>query len=105
MSNQQQQMMRQAQAMMKKMTAAQEELAEQETTVTVGGGTVSVSITGDGMVTAIEIKPEVVDADDVEMLQDLILAGVNEAITAAKELEGEIMGGIAGGLGLPPGLL
>lgn len=105
MSNQQQQMMRQAQAMMKKMTAAQEELAEQETTVSVGGGTVNVTITGDGMITAIDIKPEVVDPDDVEMLQDLILAGVNEAIAAAKELEGEVMGGIAGGLGLPPGLL
>ena len=104
MSNQQA-MLRQAQAMMKKMQKAQEELASQETTVSAGGGMVEATIRGDGEFSAITIDPQAVDPDDVEMLQDIILSAVNEAVRAAKELEGELMGGVAGGLNLPPGLL
>ena len=73
---------------------------------TAGGGAVRVVITGSGEMRAIEIDPSAVDPAEVEMLQDLVLTAVNDAITRAKELEREWMGRIAGGLGLPgmPGL-
>lgn len=101
----QQAMMRQAQAMMKKMQKAQEELAAREVTGSAGGGMVEATVNGAGEFLAVTINPDVVDPDDVEMLQDLVVAACNEAVRAAKELEGEMMGGIAGGLGLPPGML
>jgi DNA-binding YbaB/EbfC family protein len=66
------------------------------TAVVAGGGTSLKSVT---------IDPDAVDPDDVEMLQDMVVAAVNEALRAAKELESETMGDIAGGLGLPPGLV
>ena len=99
------QMMRQAQAMQRKMAKAQEELAEREVTGSAGGGVVTATATGSGQLKGIEIDPDVIDPDDVEMLQDMITAAVNEALRAAKELETELMGDIAGGLGLPPGLV
>jgi nucleoid-associated protein EbfC len=99
------QMLRQAQAMQRKMAEAQEELAQREVTGSAGGGMVTATATGGGELKTIEINPEAVDPDDVEMLQDMVTAAVNEALRAAKELEQEIMGDIAGGMGLPPGLV
>ena len=94
-----------AREMQANMAKAQEELAEREVTGTAGGGMVTAIATGAGELKAIEINPEAVDPDDVEMLQDMVTAAVNEALRAAKELEQEVMGDIAGGLGLPPGIV
>ena len=99
------QMMKQVQAMQRKLGKAQEELAEKEVSGSAGGGMVTAVVNGGGTaVRSISINPEAVDPDDVEMLQDMVVAAVNEALRAAKELEAETMGGIAGGLGLPPGM-
>ncbi len=100
------QMMKQAQAMQRKLLKAQEELAGKEVSGSAGGGMVTAVVNGAGTeVRSITVNPEAVDPDDVEMLQDMVVAAVNEALRAAKELESEMMGGVAGGLGLPPGLL
>ena len=92
-------MMKQAQKMQAEMAKVQEELAEKVVDATVGGGAVSVSVNGKKEVLSISIKPEVVDPDDVEMLQDLILAAVNEALRKADEMADGEMGKITGGLG------
>ena len=100
------QMMKQVQAMQRKLNKAQEELAQKDVTGSAGGGMITAVVNGGGTeVRSISINPEAVDPDDVEMLQDMVVAAVNEALRAAKELEAETMGGIAGGLGLPPGLI
>ncbi|HSK97742.1 MAG TPA: YbaB/EbfC family nucleoid-associated protein [Euzebyales bacterium] len=99
------QMLRQAQALQRKLARAQEEIAELEVTGTAGGGTVNAVASGTGDLLRIEIAPEAVDPDDVEMLQDLVVAAVNDALRSARELEQEKLGGLAGGLGLPPGLI
>ena len=99
------QMMRQAQALQRKLMKAQEEIAQMEVTGSAGGGMVTVTVTGAGDVKAISINPEAVDPDDVEMLEDMVLAAVNEALRSAKDLEQEKLGGLTGGMGLPPGLL
>lgn len=99
------QMLRQAQAMQRKMAKAQEELGEHEVTGSAGGGVVTVTVSGAGEIKAVHIDPEAVDPEDVEMLQDMVTAAVNEGLRAAKELEQELLGDIAGGMGLPPGLL
>jgi DNA-binding YbaB/EbfC family protein len=95
-----------AQQVQAQMAQAQEELREKTLEVTAGGGAIRVVITGAQEVRAIEIDPSAVDPAEVEMLQDLILAAINEAIARSKELERERMGAVAGGLGLPgmPGL-
>ena len=99
------QMMKQAQAMQRKLMKAQEDLAEQEVSGSAGGGMVTVVVNGSGTeVKSVAINPEAVDPEDVEMLQDLVVAAVNEGLRAAKELEAETMGGLAGGMGLPPGM-
>ncbi len=98
-------MMRQAQALQKKLLEAQGELADAEVSGSAGGGMITVRVTGAGELRSITIDPEVVDPSDVEMLQDMVLAAVNEGLRAAKNLEQERLGGLAGGLGLPPGLL
>jgi nucleoid-associated protein EbfC len=98
-------MMRQAQALQRKLMEAQGALADEEVTGSAGGGMVTVLATGAGEIRAVTIQPEVVDPDDVELLQDMVLAAVNEALRASKELEQDRLGGLAGGLGLPPGLL
>ena len=97
-------MMKQAQKMQAEMAKVQEELAEKVVDATVGGGAVSVSVNGKKEVLSISIKPEVVDPDDVEMLQDLILAAVNEALRKADEMADGEMGKITGGLGGGGGL-
>ena len=95
-----------AQQMQTQMAQAQEELKETTLEATAGGGAVRVVITGAQEIRAIEIDPSAVDAEEVDMLQDLILTAVNDAIARSKELERERMASVAGGLGLPgmPGL-
>ena len=100
------QMMRQAQAMQRKLEEKQAQLAEEEVSGQAGGGMVTVTVNGTGdQVRSVTISPEAVDPDDVEMLADMVTAAMNEALRAAKEYEQEQLGGIAGQLGLPPGML
>jgi len=99
------QMMKQAQALQRKLAKAQEELADLEVEGSAGGGVVHAVASGAGELRSITISPDVVDPDDVEMLQDLVVAAVTEALRSAKALEQERLGSLAGGLGLPPGLL
>ena len=100
-----QKQMAQMQAVQRKMEAMQAEIDEMETTATAGGGAVSVTVNGKKQVTKLEIKQEVVDPDDVEMLQDLVMAAVNEAIRQMEEIAANEMNKLTAGLGLPPGLM
>ena len=95
-----------AQQVQTQMAQAQDELREKTLEATAGGGAIRVTITGAQEVRAIEIDPSAVDPAEVEMLQDLILTAVNDAISRSKELERERMAAVAGGMGLPgvPGL-
>ena len=95
-----------AQQMQAQMAQAQQELAETTMEATAGGGAVRIVITGAQEVRSVEIDPSAVDPDEVDMLQDLVMTAVNEAISRSKELERERMGKIAGGMGIPgmPGL-
>ena len=86
-----QQLMRQAQQMQRKMQEAQEKIAETEVTGVAGGGMVEVTMTADKNPVAVTIKPEAVDPDDVEMLEDLILAAYNDAYSKAEEEEKRLM--------------
>ena len=95
-----QNMMRQAQQMQQKMQQLQEEVEQREVEATAGGGVVRVVATGKKVIKSIEIKPEAVDPDDVEMLEDLVMAAVNEAIAKADEMMQQEMGKITGGLNL-----
>lgn len=97
-------MMKQAQQMQKKMAAMQDELASQEVEASVGGGKVVVKGNGAGEISSIRIDPAVVDPDDVEMLEDLVLSGVKQAIEQGKAINQEEMGKLTSGLGLPPGM-
>ena len=90
-----------AQQMQAQVAQAQAELRETTLDVTAGGGAVRVTITGAQELRAIEIDPGAVDSQEVEMLQDLVMTAVNEAINRSKELERERMSRIAGGMGLP----
>ncbi len=101
-----QQVAKMAQQMQAQMAQAQEELKDTTLEATAGGGAVRIVITGAQEVRSVEIDPSAVDGDEVEMLQDLVMTAMNEAIMRSKELERERMGRIAGGMGLPgmPGL-
>ena len=99
-----QQMLKQVQKMQADMVAAQEQLKDEVVEASAGGGMVTVKVSGDLEVKAIAIDPEAVDPEDVEMLQDMVLAAVNEALRAAQELAAKRLGGITGGLGGPGGL-
>ncbi len=100
-----QKMMKQAQQMQAKMQQAQEELAVKTVEVTAGGGKITVTANGAGDILAIKISKDVVDPNDVEMLEDLILSGVQKAIEDGRALMQAEMGKITGGMGgLPPGL-
>ena len=79
---------------------AQEELKEQTTTVTAGGGVITVVVNGNQEIKELRLAAEVVDPDDVEMLQDLILAAVNEALDKSREMMAQQFSGLTGGLGL-----
>ena len=94
------QMMKQMQKMQADMAAAQDALAEATVEGSAGGGMVKVVVTGTGDVQSVEIKPEVVDPDDVEMLEDLVTAAVNEGLRASQELQAEKMGSVTGGIDL-----
>ena len=94
-----QQLLKQAQKMQQDMIAAQESLKDELVEASAGGGMVTVEVTGDLSVKSIRIKPEAVDPDDVELLQDMVLAAVNEALRSAQELAASKLGGLAGGLG------
>jgi len=95
-----QQLMRQAQKMQQDMQRKQAELQAQEFTATAGGGMVTATVTGARELTALTIAPECVDPDDVEMLQDLVTAAVNEALRTAAETCEKELGRITGGMGL-----
>ncbi len=97
-------MMQQAKKMQEQMLQAQEELSQREVTATAGGGKVTVVANGAGDVISIKIAKEVVDPEDVEMLEDLILSGVQKAIEDGKALAQSEMSKLTGGMGLPPGL-
>ncbi len=92
-------LMKQAQRMQRQMEEKQEELANKEWEAQAGGGAVKVKVSGQKEVTSVTIAPEVVDPDDIEMLQDLIIAAVNEAFKAMEEETNEVMSSLAGGLG------
>ena len=103
-----QQLMKQAQKMQEQLAAAQAELAEAEVSGSAGGGLVTATVKGSGELVSVVIDPQVVDADDVETLQDLIVAAVRDANRAATELANQkmgpvtgAMGGLGGGLGIP----
>jgi DNA-binding YbaB/EbfC family protein len=99
-----QKMMKQVQQAQQRMAAVQEELAGKTVDATAGGGMVKVVVSGDGMLQSISLEKEVVDPEDVDMLQDLIVAAVNEGKRRASELAAAEMQKAAGGMGLPPGM-
>lgn len=94
-------LMKQAQQMQQKMMKLQEEIAQRTLDASVGGGMVTVTVNGKSEVLRIKIEPQVVDPNDVEMLEDLILAGVNEALRKAQEMMAEEMSKLTGGLKIP----
>lgn len=94
-----QQLLKQAQKMQQDMMAAQEALKDEVVEASAGGGMVTVQMTGDLILKSIKIDPEAVDPDDVELLQDMVVAAVNEGVRSAQELASAKLGGIAGGLG------
>jgi DNA-binding YbaB/EbfC family protein len=94
-------MMRQVQKLQEEMLEAQEALGEETITATAGGGAVTVVMTGQQRIQSISIAPEVVDPDDVEMLEDLVTAAVNEALQRSQELAAERLGALTGGLRIP----
>jgi len=98
-----QQMLKQVQKMQADMVAAQEALKDEVVEASAGGGMVTVKVSGDLDVKSIAIDPEAVDPEDVELLQDMVLAAVNEGLRAAQEVASKKLGGITGGLGGPGG--
>ena len=92
-------LMKQAQRMQRQMEEAKQELEEKEYTASAGGGAVSVTVSGKKEVVSVKLAEEVVDPEDIEMLQDLIVAAVNEALRKAEEANAELMGKMTGGLG------
>ena len=98
-------LMKQAQKMQKQMEEATKELEEKEITATAGGGAVEVTMTGKKEITKVKLAEEVVDPDDIEMLEDLIMAAANEAIRQIEEASQQSMSRITGGLGGINGLL
>ena len=97
-------MLEQVQQMQAQMQKAQEELKNESVQATAGGGMVTVTATGGGEIKEIKIDPKAIDPDDPEMLEDTIVAAVNEALRAAENLAQTKLGGAMGGLDLPPGL-
>jgi DNA-binding YbaB/EbfC family protein len=95
-----QQMLKQVQKMQQDMMAAQEQLKDEVVEASAGGGMVTVKVSGDLEVKDVRISPEAVDPDDVDLLQDLVMAATNEALRSAQELAATKMGGLTGGLDL-----
>lgn len=94
-------MLKQAQKMQKEMEKLQAEIAEKEVEASVGGGAVVVRATGAKSIVSIKINPEVVDPEDVEMLEDLVMTAVNQALDAAEEMMNTSMSKVTGGMGIP----
>ena len=94
-------MVKQAQKMQDEIVELQNEIEERDFTATVGGGAVEVVVTGKKTIKSLTIKPEVVDKDDIEMLQDLIISAVNEAVNNVEQTTEEEMSKITGGVSLP----
>ena len=94
-------LMKQAQKLQKEIAQAQQELEEKEFEASVGGGAVLVKVNGKKEVLSIKIKEEVVDPDDVEMLEDLVLSAVNEALKKAEDETANKMGKLTGGMNIP----
>ncbi len=92
-------LMKQAQRMQRQMEEGQKELETKEFTASSGGGAVEVTVSGKKEVLKVTLSEEVVDPEDIEMLQDLLVAGVNEALRKAEEATSELMGRMTGGLG------
>lgn len=98
-------LMKQAQRMKAEMEKIQAEAAAKRVEGTAGGGMVTVVCNGQGEVVEVRIDPEVAGPDELEMLQDLVVAAANDALRQARELMNQEMGRVTGGLGLPPGLV
>lgn len=96
-----QKQIQQMQTMQRKMEEMQAELETKEVEATAGGGAVSITVNGKKEIVKVEIKPEVVDPDDVEMLQDLIMVAANEALRQIEEMSQSEMGKLTGGLSIP----
>ena len=96
-----QQLARQAQKLQQQMAKMQEEIEAREFEATAGGGMATAKVNGKKELLSIEIKPEAVDPDDVEMLQDLVVAAVNEALRQAGDAMEQGMGKMTGGMGIP----
>lgn len=96
-------LMKQAQRMQRQMEESQKELEVKEFTAKAGGGAVEVTVTGKKEVAKIKLSEEVVDPDDIEMLEDLVMAATNEALRMAEEANAEVMNKMTGGLGLGGG--
>ena len=94
-------MLGQIQKLQQEMIKAQEALAEETIDVTAGGGAITIVVTGQQRVKSIQLQPEVVDPNDIEMLQDLLVAAVNEAIERSQAYAAEKLQGLTGGLGIP----
>ena len=94
-------LLKQAQKMQSQVMKAQEEFKKQEAEGSAGGGMVTVKLNGGNELVAIKIKPDVVDPEDVEMLQDLVLAAINDALAKAQEMVSSEMGKLTGGLNIP----
>ena len=94
-------MMKQVKKMQEQMEKAQQEIEEREFESTSGGGVVSATVNGKKEVIAIKIDPDVIDPEDGEMLEDLIIAAINDAMKKADEYSGETMGKLTGGLNIP----
>ncbi|MFU8795728.1 MAG: YbaB/EbfC family nucleoid-associated protein [Dehalococcoidia bacterium] len=93
--------LRQAQQLQAKLARAQEELGSMTVDATAGGGVVKVVIDGHQKVHSVEISPEVIESGDAELVQDLVMAAVNEGITKSQELAGKHLGKLTGGLNIP----
>ncbi|MBQ2042154.1 MAG: YbaB/EbfC family nucleoid-associated protein [Firmicutes bacterium] len=102
--NNQQAQMAQLQAMQARFAAAQEEIEKKEAEAGAGGGAVTVKVNGKHELVSVTIKPEACDPEDVEMLQDMIVAAANEAMRQIDEIAEKEMSGVTGGMGLPGGL-
>lgn len=95
------QMMRQAQKMQKELNKAQEEIATMSFEATAGGGMVTAVASGDMAITSLTIDPDAVDPEDVEMLQDMVVAAANEALRGVSELSNQRMSAVTGGMNIP----
>ncbi|QDR82897.1 YbaB/EbfC family nucleoid-associated protein [Sporomusa termitida] len=97
-------MMKKVQKLQGDMAKLQEELKSRTIEVSTGGGAVKVVVTGEKRIQSVKISPSAVDPEDVEMLEDLVAAAVNEAMTKVDDMMAQEMGKLTGGLNLPPGM-